>query len=169
MQKALSYVPVSVFSRCDEGSASLATLEQSSLERGHSSPPAASNRLSLENSVGGRETNRGWLERKEKQPLADEADLPTIKQETVFLWNDVRYRTDPPFINQCHLTFPAEDCLLFRTNLNGCSLIGSILNRTGVNAHWFAFPGFLFAPFIYTENFIYCSTGERVIKSMVSL
>ena len=44
-----------------EGSAALATLEQASfsLEREHSGPPAASNRLSLENSDGGRETNRG--------------------------------------------------------------------------------------------------------------
>lgn len=41
---------------CDDGSATLATLEHSSfsLERGHSSPPWASNRLSLENSAGGR-------------------------------------------------------------------------------------------------------------------
>lgn len=44
-----------------KGSATLATLEQASfsLEREHSGPPAASNRLSLENSGGGRETNRG--------------------------------------------------------------------------------------------------------------
>lgn len=53
-----SHVPACVLFCCDEGSATLATLEQSSfsLERGHSSPPAASNRLSLENSAGGRET-----------------------------------------------------------------------------------------------------------------
>lgn len=53
-----SYVPACALFCCDEGSATLATLKQSSfsLERGHSSPPAASNRLSLENSAEGRKT-----------------------------------------------------------------------------------------------------------------
>lgn len=54
-----SYVPACALFCCDEGSATLATLKQSSfsLVRGHSSPPAASNRLSLENSAEGRKTN----------------------------------------------------------------------------------------------------------------
>lgn len=49
-----SHVPACMLFCCDEGSATLVMLEQSSfsLERGHSRPPAASNRLSLENSVG---------------------------------------------------------------------------------------------------------------------
>ena len=53
------YVPGCVFLCCDEGSPTLAAVEQSSfsLGSGHSSPPAASNRLSLENSGRARETS----------------------------------------------------------------------------------------------------------------
>lgn len=68
-----SYVPACALFCCDEGSATLATLKQSSfsLERGHSSPPAASNRLSLENSAEGRKTetrcngSSNWVEKDE--------------------------------------------------------------------------------------------------------
>lgn len=61
-------VPACALFCCDEGSDTLAMLEQSSfsLEMGHSSPPPASNRLSLENSAGGRDTNGGQDEGDEK-------------------------------------------------------------------------------------------------------
>lgn len=51
-------LPVSAFSFWDEGSATVATQSFFSLERGHSSSPPASNRLSLENSAGSREADK---------------------------------------------------------------------------------------------------------------
>lgn len=55
------YVPAGVEHCCDEGSATSVLLEQStfSLESGNSSPPPDSNRLSLENSGGGKDRSRG--------------------------------------------------------------------------------------------------------------
>lgn len=83
-----------------------------------------------------------------KSTARDEAQR--AKDETAscssgFKW--CKNRAAPPFISQCHLTFTVEGYLPLTTNWNHWSLSESVLDRTGVNGHWFAFPSFLFASF----------------------
>lgn len=101
-----SHVPACALFCCN-------ALEQSSFSL--ESPPAASNRLSLENSAGGRETNKGWSGG-EQWPIYSNKPERWSKAppEHGMFWLNIyccvildSRRSPPQIINQCHLTFTA--------------------------------------------------------------